>query len=70
MEDKKLINYGGQGYGYSDEDGIYEVRTNEKDFRFEKLSDAIMFFENLDGERFIWDLTKSFAELLDGYCYE
>lgn len=49
---------------------MFEVRYNitNKEKKFTKLSEAIKFFENLECEKFIWDLT-TIPELLDGYFY-
>jgi len=64
---KKLISYGGQGYNDSPAVGKFEVRATETK-QFTRLSEAIAYFDSLDEERFIWDLTH-IPELLDGWYY-
>ncbi len=73
---RKLKHYGGNGYAYSSEYGLFEVRySNGEDRRksktkeFKSLSSAISFFDSLDCEKFIWDRT-TIPELLDGYYYK
>lgn len=68
-KDKKLISYGGNGYGYSNEDGQFEVKHKGSTKKFTKLSEAISFYEGLDEESAIWDMT-GMPELLDAKVYE
>ena len=65
---KKLKSYGGQGYGYSSEVGKFEVRAKEVK-EFTKLSEAKKYYENLNEEKAIWDLTGMFGELIDCHTY-
>ena len=59
----KLEYYGGQGYGYSKEIGKFQV-TTDKTVDFNRLSEAIKYYESLNEEKSIWDVTHS-PELLD-----
>jgi hypothetical protein len=68
-EGKKLVSCGGNGYGYSNEDGKFEVKHKGGTKKFAKLSEAISFYEGLDEESAIWDVT-SIPELLDARVYE
>jgi hypothetical protein len=62
MENKELIYYGGQGYDYSNENGKFEVKAaNSKTFT--SLSKAIKYYESLNEEKALWDIT-SIPELL------
>ena len=61
---KKLEYYGGQGFGYSNENGKFEVRANKTKL-FTKLSEAKKYYDSLNEEKAIWDITTSKAELLE-----
>ena len=61
----KLEYYGGDGYGSSTEIGKFEVKAS-KTKTFNKLSEARKYFDSLNEEKAIWDLTRA-PELLD--CY-
>lgn len=74
---KKLEHYGGNGYDNWDietgdnvpsETGKFEVKTRQETKSFTSLSQARAYFESIDGEKFIWDMTR-IPELLDGYHY-
>lgn len=63
----ELKEYGGQGYSYSEEDGLYEVRTESGIIKkFTKLSEARAYFDSLNEGKGIWDMT-TIPELLDAY---
>jgi hypothetical protein len=65
-----LEHYGGNGYSYSTEDGTFEVRVEGKgNKKFNKLSEAREYFDSINEERFIWDVT-TIPELLDGYVHK
>ena len=64
---KKLKYYGGQGFTYSSENGKFEVR-GKKTRKFTSLSEAIKYYESLNEEKAIWDVT-SFPELLECYTF-
>lgn len=64
---EKLKNYGGQGYGFSKEIGKFEVKAKETK-EFNKLSEARSYYDSLNEEKAIWDLTK-IPELLDCHTY-
>jgi hypothetical protein len=64
---KKLKHYGGQGYEYSKENGKFEVRAKETKV-FYILSEAKKYYENLNEEKAIWDLTR-LPELIDCHTY-
>jgi hypothetical protein len=60
---KKLELYGGDGYDYSAENGKYKVKaTVTKEFT--KLSEARAYYESLNEEKAIWDIT-TIPELLE-----
>jgi hypothetical protein len=65
--DKKLKYYGGQGYDYSSESGTFEVRTRTTE-RFTKLSEARKYYDSLNEEKAIWDIT-SVSELLECHTF-
>lgn len=65
---KKLNYYGGAGLNNTKKKGVFEVRAYEKVYRFEKLSDAIKLYRELNCEKTIWDVTK-IPVLLDAYFY-
>jgi len=67
---KKLKFYGGQGYGYSNEIGkfeVFEVKANERK-QFTNLSKAKEYYESLNEEKAIWDIT-TIAELLECHTF-
>lgn len=70
---KKLIHYGGDGYGSSKEIGKYEVKyggeEEEKLKEFTSLSQAVKFYDSLNEEKAIWDLNGC-PELLDCHTFE
>lgn len=70
--EKELVYYGGSGTEYSDEIGEYEVKYEEfgeeKENLFSNLKDAVSFFESLNCEKALWDVS-GMPELLDAYFY-
>jgi hypothetical protein len=64
---KKLRNYGGSGFDYASEDGLFKVVATETK-QFNKLSEAKAYYESLNEQKAIWDLTK-LPELLDAFTY-
>ena len=64
---KKLKYYGGQGYSYSGENGKFEVKANETK-HFTKLSEAKKYYETLNEEKAIWDIT-SMPELIECHTF-
>ena len=64
--EKKIsfIDYGGDGYDYSDEFGMFKVKYTGNEKSFTKLSVARRFYERLKCSKAIWDVTK-IPELLD-----
>jgi hypothetical protein len=62
---KPLRFYGGIGFSNCSELGVYEITTEFEKRKFTKLSDAIMFYETIKGEKSIWDLDKD--ELVDSW---
>lgn len=54
----------GRGYGYSPENGKFEVKSGEKAKQFNKLSEAKKYFASVNGEKAIWDIT-TVPELLE-----
>ena len=64
---KKLKYYGGQGYGYSKENGKFEVKAKETK-QFDSLSEAKKHYESLNEEKAIWDLT-TIPELIECHTY-
>lgn len=70
---KKLEHYGGDGFDKdwrdeSGDTGKFEVKTRQETKSFTSLSQARTYFESIDGERWIWNMT-GIPELLDGYHY-
>lgn len=59
----KLKYYGGQGFGYSYEIGEYKVKATEER-HFTKLSEAKAYYESLNEEKAIWDISGA-PELLE-----
>lgn len=62
----KLKYYGGSGFSYSNKNGKYEVRYKELVKKFTDLEKAKKFFDSLDEEKAIWDVS-GLSELLS--CY-
>jgi hypothetical protein len=67
MMSKKLKYYGGQGYGYSKETGKFEVKAKVNK-TFDRLSEAKAYYESLNEEKAIWDLT-TIPELIECHTY-
>ena len=65
---RTLEYYGGQGYGYSNEIGKFEVISKKSKF-FTKLSEAKKYYESLNEGKSIWDITR-LAELIECHYYE
>lgn len=65
---KELKYYGGQGYDYSNENGKFEVKAKEVKV-FSKLSDAVKYYESLNEDKAIWNITR-IPELLECHTYE
>lgn len=64
---KKLKYYGGQGYGYSKEIGKFEVNAKINKI-FDRLSEAKKYYESLNEEKSIWDVT-TIPELIECHIY-
>ena len=64
---KKLKYYGGQGYDYSNEIGKFVVKANETK-QFTNLSKAKEYYESLNEEKAIWDIS-TIPELLEGHTF-
>ena len=64
---KKLKYYGGEGFSYANELGKFEVR-GEKTIDFISLSAARSYYERLNEEKSIWDVTRG-ADLLEAHTY-
>ena len=68
MKKQKLVYYGGDGYDYSPENGIYLIKyqsdNEHKEKEFSKLSEARKFYDNLFCEKAFWDM-NTIPELLD-----
>lgn len=62
---KPLRFYGGIGFSNCSEIGVYEITTEFEKRKFNKLSDARMFYETIKGEKSIWDLDND--ELVDSW---
>jgi hypothetical protein len=63
---QELIYYGGEGYDYAPEKGEFAVKTDSEEKKFERLSDAIEYYDSLNEEKCLWDLTK-LPELLSAH---
>jgi hypothetical protein len=59
----ELKYYGGEGYLYSKEIGKFEVKAKENK-EFTRLSEAKKYYESLNEEKAIWDITNV-PELLE-----
>lgn len=71
--EKKLRYYGGEGIDSAPFFGEFEVRFTSDDGDeqvkvFESRDEAEKFYESLDCEKFIWDVTGA-PELLHGMTY-
>ena len=64
---KKLKYYGGEGFAYANEHGKFEVR-GDKTIVFISLSVARSYYESLNEEKSIWDVTRG-ADLLECHTY-
>ena len=64
---KKLKYYGGQGFEGLSELGKYEVRANV-DKSFNCLSEAKEYYESLNEEKAIWDVTFM-SDLIEAHTY-
>lgn len=64
---KKLKYYDGQGYSYSKENGKFEVKANQNK-KFNNLSEAKEYYESLNEEKAIWDVT-TIPELIECHTY-
>jgi hypothetical protein len=64
---KKLKYCGGEGYKYSNEIGKFKVvsKTNKT---FDKLSEAKKYYQSLNEEKAIWDIS-AIPELLECHSY-
>jgi hypothetical protein len=80
---KKLRFNSGIGYGYSKEIGKFEVKTSGYNYspendrfevnvmvikKFTKLSEAVAYYESLNEEKAIWDVTI-IPELLECHTF-
>jgi hypothetical protein len=65
---KKLQFNSGQGYGDSEENGRFIVKHSDKETEFDKLSEAREFYDSINEEKAIWDMTK-IPELLECHSY-
>lgn len=68
MKERKLVFHGGQGCDYSDENGKFEVKADETK-TFYKLSEAKKYYDSLEQEKALWDLT-SIPELLECHTFQ
>ena len=66
---KKLVDYGGQGFRFSKENGKFEVKATSTIKIFTKLSEARNYYDSLNEEKAIWDIT-GMPELLDCQVFE
>jgi len=64
---KKLKYYGGQGLCYSPNIGKFQVKTT-KVKEFDKLREAVDYYNSLHEEKALWDVT-TIPELLECHCY-
>jgi len=63
-----LKYYGGQGYEYSEEVGKFEVKAKTIK-NFNRLSEARSYYDSLNEEKAIWDITKV-PELLECHNFQ
>lgn len=68
---KKLVKYGGDGFGGCKENAMYAVKyeSKEHDKYFNKLSKAREFYDSLNEEKAIWSI-DGMPELLDAMYWE
>jgi len=68
--DKKLKSCGGIGWEHSTEDGIFEVRATGIELQtFKSLTAAKSYYEWLQVEKAVWDLTDS-VDLIDCQVFD
>lgn len=65
---KKLKFNSGQGFYYASENGVFEVKA-KIDKKFTSLSEARKYYESLNEEKAIWDMTL-IPQLLECHTYE
>lgn len=65
---RKLVEYGGDGFCGQRENGQYKVVFGEESKVFGKLSEAKKFYDGLKCEKAIWSVNG--LELLDAMVYE
>lgn len=66
---KPLLYYGGQGYAYTDEIGTFEVKIGEIETKkFSKLSEARLYYDSINEEKAMWDMTK-IPKLLEAHTF-
>lgn len=65
---RNLTFISGQGYSYSSEQGRFEVKADGKRREFSSLSKARAFYESIQEEKSIWDITK-IPELLECHAW-
>lgn len=68
-KEKRLVCNCGQGYHYSKRIGKFEVKSNGGTKEFTKLSDAKKYYDSLDCEKAIWDVSVG-ADLIECHLYE
>ena len=61
--EKPLKFYSGIGFTNCSELGVYEITTELEKRKFNKLSDAKVYYNTIKGEKAIWDLDNN--ELID-----
>lgn len=64
---KKLVYYGGDGFGVCREDDPYKVKCDKPNL-FGKFSEAKAYYDKVVGEKAIWNIRT--GELLDSWFYE
>lgn len=71
MDNRKLVPYGGDGFGGCKEIAMYEVKFESKEHGkyFNRLSKAREFYDSLNEEKFIWSI-DGMPELLDGMVWQ
>jgi len=65
---KKLVFSSGQGYSYSNEIGLFEVKNKTVKKQFNKLSEAIEYYNSIEDEKAIWDIS-TLPELLEAHSW-
>lgn len=69
-EPKKVLEYyGGEGWGFSYENGNYQVKHGGKEVDFKKLSKAKKYYESINDEKCCWNLTVGFPVLLEAHVW-